>query len=90
MKAKDVMTKDVISVDPEATVQEIARLLLTRRISAVPVINSQQTLVGIVSEGDLVHRPESETERRFDSWWLNAFVSADALAARFSKRVVSV
>lgn len=85
MKARDVMTKDVVSVTPDATVQEIARLLLGRRISAVPVIDDEQVLMGIVSEGDLINRAEAGTEQNPGSWWLNAFVSDDTLAARFTK-----
>lgn len=85
MLAKDVMTTEVLSVTPEATVQEIAQLMLQRRISAVPVLDAEQKLVGIVSEGDLIHREGAETERHVGSWWLNLFVSADRLASRFTK-----
>lgn len=63
MQAKDIMTKTVATVPPEATVQDIAKLLLARRISAVPVVDAGGKVVGIVSEGDLMRRPESGTER---------------------------
>ncbi|WP_333845235.1 CBS domain-containing protein [Pelomicrobium sp.] len=69
MQAKDVMTTPVVTVKPETQVSEIARLLLERGISAVPVVDAQERLLGIVSEGDLMRRPESGTERR-PSWWL--------------------
>lgn len=85
MLAKDVMTTEVISVTPETEVQEIAQLMLQQRISAVPVIDSEQTLVGIVSEGDLMHQKEAETETYTGSWWLTLFVSSDRLASRFAK-----
>jgi CBS domain-containing protein len=85
MLAKDVMTTEVISVTPDAGVQEIAQLMLQRRISALPVIDAEQKLVGIVSEGDLMHREEAETEPYAGSWWLNLFVSSDRLASRFTK-----
>lgn len=85
MIAKDVMAREVVSVEPDTTVQEIARLLLTRHISAVPVIDADRALVGIVSEGDLMDRQEAGTQREVGSWWLNAFVSTDTLATRFSK-----
>ena len=57
MQAKDVMTTNVISVSQDSPVHEVVRLLLKYRISAVPVVDSGRTVVGIVSEGDLL-RPE--------------------------------
>ena len=69
MQAADVMTPNVITVSPEADVQEIARLLLDNNISALPVVDDNQKVLGIVSEGDLMRRVETGTERR-KSWWL--------------------
>ena len=69
MQAADVMTPNVITVSPEADVQEIARLLLDNNISALPVVGDDQKVLGIVSEGDLMRRVETGTERR-QSWWL--------------------
>ncbi|MEQ8349470.1 MAG: CBS domain-containing protein [Sneathiellaceae bacterium] len=70
MQARDVMTGAVFTVTPETSVAAIAALLLERRISAVPVVEGDGRVVGIVSEGDLMRRPESGTERR-PSWWLS-------------------
>lgn len=53
MKAYRVMTKDVITVRPDTTVEEIAHLLSTHRISAVPVVDDDHRVIGIVSESDL-------------------------------------
>jgi len=64
MKAKDVMTHDVISVTPETTVLQAARLMLQRRISGLPVVDASGNLVGILSEGDFLRRKETGTERR--------------------------
>jgi CBS domain-containing protein len=69
MKARDVMASPVINVKPTACVKEVAKLLLERRISAVPVVDDQGEVIGIVSEGDLLHRAEAGTERRH-SWRL--------------------
>ena len=55
MKAKEFMTHDVISVHPEMPIQELARLLTTKKISGVPVIG-EFGLMGIITEGDLVDR----------------------------------
>lgn len=82
MKAADVMVSNVITVTPEATVREVADLLLTNRISAVPVVDAEGKIVGIVSEGDLMHRAEAGTEIK-RSWWLQALSSREALATDF-------
>jgi len=64
MRAMDVMTTDVITVDPETTVQSLATLLAERGISGAPVVDSDGRLVGVISEGDLLHRAEIGTARR--------------------------
>jgi CBS-domain-containing membrane protein len=64
MKARDVMTSDVVSIGPDASILEALRLMLDRRISGLPVLDAQQRLVGIVTEGDFLHRAETGTERR--------------------------
>lgn len=85
MKAKDVMTERVISVRPETPVAEIAATLVSRRISAVPVIDAGGRLVGIVSEGDLMRRPETGTAARRGAWWLSLFATTEAAAAAYVK-----
>jgi CBS domain-containing protein len=70
MKARDVMVSPVISVKSSSSVREVAQTLLKHRISAVPVVDNQGKLVGIVSEGDLLYRVEAGTQRR-RSWWLS-------------------
>lgn len=84
MQAADIMNKPVISVAPEMTVKELASVLLEKRISAVPVIGADGALLGIVSEGDLVRRVETETEPS-SSWWLDLFTTTDTLQERFIK-----
>jgi CBS domain-containing protein len=70
VKAKDIMTKPVITIEPDTTVPEIATLLFERRISGVPVVEAGR-LVGLVSEADLLHRHELGTDhgRPARSWW---------------------
>jgi CBS domain-containing protein len=84
MKAKDVMTHGVLTVGPGAPVNEIARLLLERHISAVPVVDTANRILGIVSEGDLMRRPETGTARRL-SWWLRIIADRDTLAREYTK-----
>src|SRR5580692_8794309 len=82
MRAMDVMTTDAITVDPETTVQSLATLLAERGISGAPVVDASGRLVGIVSEGDLLHRAEIGTARRHRvrrrSWWLDHFAGDQA------------
>src|ERR1700687_1798201 len=84
MKASDIMVSDVISMSPDSNVQDVALILLTNRISAVPVIDGAGKLVGIVSEGDLLRRAESETEHE-RAWWLRLLMGREMLAAEYVK-----
>jgi CBS domain-containing protein len=84
MKARDVMVSPVITVKPSATVREVAKLLLKYRISAVPVVDGDDRVVGIVSEGDLLHRAEAGTEWQ-RSWWLRVFASNETLTQDYIK-----
>jgi CBS-domain-containing membrane protein len=54
LKAKDIMTRDVITVRPETTIEELARILIERKISGVPVLNEKGEVTGIVTENDLI------------------------------------
>lgn len=64
MKASDIMTRDVISIGPDASVLEAVRLMLQHRISGLPVIDAAGMLKGIVTEGDFLRRAETGTERK--------------------------
>jgi len=84
MRARDIMVAPVVTVDPAASVQDVANLLVAKRISAVPVTDAHGHVVGIVSEGDLIHRKEAGTERR-RSAWLHLLISDKRLASEFIK-----
>jgi len=84
MKAADVMTTRVITVAADQPVNEIARLLLDHRISAVPVVDADGRLLGIVSEGDLMRREDAGTEPR-QSWWLRIFTTSVEAAEDFTR-----
>jgi CBS domain-containing protein len=83
MKALDVMVSPVITVAPETLVADAAEILLSNRISGVPVVD-KGTLVGILSEGDLLRRAETGTERR-RSWLLELLTRGDTIAADYVK-----
>jgi CBS domain-containing protein len=83
MRANDVMVYPVITVGPEASVAETAEILLSNRISGVPVVENDE-VIGIVSEGDLLRRAEIGTERR-RSRWLELLTRSDTIAADYIK-----
>ncbi len=68
MKAQDIMTREVATVRPETSMREIAALMMEKNISGMPVVSDDGAIVGIVSEGDLLHRAEVGTERKHE-WW---------------------
>jgi CBS domain-containing protein len=83
MKASDVMTPDVISADPDATVLQAARYMLQHHISGLPVIDKTGALVGILSEGDFLRRRETHTDRR-PSRWLEFLMGPGKLASEYA------
>ena len=84
MNASDVMTHNVVSVPPDATIAEAVEQMLARGISGLLVVDAGGTLVGIVTEGDLLHRDELGTERR-RSWWLRLIASPGRQAGDFTR-----
>lgn len=61
MRVKDVMTKTVIGVLPQATVADALDIMMRSRVSGLPVIDETESLVGIISEADFLHRSELDT-----------------------------
>jgi CBS domain-containing protein len=84
MKARDIMTTHVVSVRPGVSVAQVADIMVKRGISAVPVVDDRGAVVGIVSEGDLMRRAETGTERR-RAWWLRLLTGEAELASDFIK-----
>jgi CBS domain-containing protein len=68
MNAAEIMIHPVVAIRPETTVAEAARLMLSHRISGLPVLDRNGTVLGIISEGDLLRRAETGTERRRPRW----------------------
>lgn len=56
LKAKDIMTQDVITTKLETTVGQLARLLMDNKISGTPVVDGEGRIVGIVTENDLIRK----------------------------------
>ena len=84
MNASDIMTKTVVTGTPGTTVKKAAELMSQHRISAIPVLDDADGLVGIVSEGDLMRRVEGARDEP-RSWWLSFFTASETNAKNFVK-----
>ncbi|HET8972917.1 MAG TPA: CBS domain-containing protein [Pseudolabrys sp.] len=84
MNAADIMVANVVTVRPGASVKDVAELLLAKRISALPVVDEANSLLGIISEADLIHRVEVGTERPY-SWWIEFLKGREVLAQNYIK-----
>lgn len=83
MKAADVMTKDVVTATPETSIEEAVRLMLQHGVSGLPVVDDAGAVVGIVTEGDLLRRAETGTEREH-SRWLQFLIAPGRLAEEYA------
>jgi CBS domain-containing protein len=84
MRAIDVMVRDVLTVRPDTDVADAIKLLAEHDVSALPVLDKEGNLVGVLSEADLIHRAEIGTEKH-RPWWLGAVTGASTLAEEFAK-----
>ena len=84
MRAVDVMVRGVKTVGPEADVADAVALLGKYDVSALPVVDKDGQLVGMISEADLIHRFEIGTEKHHP-WWMEAMTAASSLAGEFAK-----
>jgi CBS domain-containing protein len=84
MIVADVMTRNTITIAPDATVEQAVRLMLSHGISGLFVVDQANNLVGVVTEGDLLRRDEIGTERD-RPWWLRLLVSPSRQAADFTR-----
>jgi CBS domain-containing protein len=82
MRVADVMSPDVITVTPEASIEMAARLLVNHGISGLPVVDDQGNLVGIITERDLILRQKA---RERTPWWKTFFLDAERLARDYRK-----
>lgn len=84
MKAADVMVRKVITTRPDASISEVAKLLVDNDISALPVVDDAGRVVGVISEADLMRREELSLERT-RPWWLEAVTPGATLAKEFAQ-----
>lgn len=79
--ADKVMTRNVITVTPETSIREAAKVMSENRISGVPVVDGEGRLVGMVSEADLLRSQSGTSER--ESWWLDMLADGENLSPDF-------
>lgn len=84
LRARDLMTPDVVTVPPETPVLTIARMLADRGMSATPVVDGQGQLVGIVTEADLIRRLAGEADKPA-GWFASLFANQERDAARYAR-----
>ena len=93
MEARQVMTSPILTISPGASLRQAIEMMLEKRVSGLPVVNEIGQLVGLISEGDLLHRSELGTERH-RSKWLDFLVgpgrSASDYVQSHSRRVADV
>ena len=71
MLAKDIMTTGVVTAASDTSIEAISHLMMTHNVSGLPVVNEQGAILGIVTEGDLILREQTEAkDPRLSSWWL--------------------
>jgi CBS domain-containing protein len=86
MRALDIMTSSVVTATPDMTIHDAAVLFVDNHISGMPVIDADGKVVGIVSQGDLLHRVENGTGHAKRPWWLDLLSSSPReQAARYVK-----
>jgi CBS domain-containing protein len=85
MRAHQIMTKDVVTIGPDASIVEASRLMLEHHISGLPVVDAHGHLVGIVSEGDFLRRNEIGTQRK-RARWLQYLIGPGREAAEFVRQ----
>ena len=82
MNARDVMTSAIITATGDTPVRDIAQLLLQNHISAIPILDNSGAPIGMVSEGDLVGRDETQRNAQRE-WWLALLAEGKSLSPDF-------
>src|SRR5918997_3551725 len=82
MKAADVMAREIVTVGPETPLAEAVRLMLEHRVSGLPVVDGNGQLVGLLTEGDLLHRAETGTDT-VRLGWLRVLLARGRMAEQY-------
>ncbi|MGX7744128.1 CBS domain-containing protein [Rhodopseudomonas parapalustris] len=68
MRAHQIMTRQVVTIGPEASIVDAANAMIDNHLSGLPVVDADGKLIGIISEGDFIRRAEIGTERKRGRW----------------------
>jgi CBS domain-containing protein len=82
LDAASIMTRSVVVVQPDTTVAQAATILAQNAISGAPVVAPDGTMLGMISEEDLM-RPFTTTNEKRRAWWLQILAEGDDLAPEF-------
>lgn len=82
MNAADVMTRNVVTATASMALEEAVRLMLAHRVSGLPVLDGSGALVGMLTEGDLLRRAETSTERPLP-WWRALLLGSERVAEQY-------
>ncbi|BBQ01127.1 hypothetical protein BSFA1_62550 (plasmid) [Burkholderia sp. SFA1] len=85
MRACDIMTTSIITASPDMTVRHAAGTMVFAGISGMPVVDESGKLLGMITEGDLMHRAEIGTGVKHRAWWLDMVASTSELASQYVK-----
>jgi len=83
MKALEIMTRNILTVSALSPLAMAVEIMLHERISGLPVVDESRHLVGMLTEGDLLHRAELGTERRGRLKWMDLLRSPGAWAGEY-------
>lgn len=85
LTARDLMTRDVLTVPPTMPVEALAKLMADRHVSGLPVVEGEQgALLGIVTEADLIRRVAARGEPPA-GWFARVMADPDRWADRYAK-----
>ena len=68
MRVEQIMTRDVLTIGPEAEVRDVARIFVEHGISGLPVCGARREVLGVVSEGDILFKEQGQAERERHLW----------------------
>jgi CBS domain-containing protein len=77
MKVDDLMTRDVVTVPPGATLKDAARLLVEHRVSGLPVVDNEDHVLGVVTEADVLRKEADELPPSPLAWLTGFDVEVD-------------
>src|SRR5215469_11961308 len=90
VRAADIMTPNVVTASPATTLRDLARLLVAHGVSAIPIIDESRTVLGIVSERDLIRRDEDTHREQRRHWWLMQLAEGEELHEDFIANLASL